>query len=84
MGADANVVDLGYVNDLRVDDGRVWVLIAMPHRGRPMYAFIAEPVRERLLQVAGVREVAVEHTWEPPWEVSRLTARGREAMGLGS
>ena len=49
-----------------------------------MYEFIGKPLRERLLEVDGVREVVVDFTWEPAWDVARLTARGREAMGLTS
>ena len=78
----ANVVDMGYVYDVRVGGDLVWVLVTMPHRGRPMHGFIGEPIRERLLELEGVREVVVEFTWEPAWDVARLTARGREVMGL--
>jgi metal-sulfur cluster biosynthetic enzyme len=80
--AAANIVDMGYVYDVRVEDDLVWVLVTMPHRGRPMYEFIGKPLRERLLQVDGVREVVVDFTWEPGWDVGRLTARGRELLGM--
>ena len=80
--ADANVVDMGYVYDLHVEGDLVSILITMPHRGRPKYGFIGEPLRKRLLDVNGVREVVVNFTWEPAWDIARLTARGREIMGL--
>jgi metal-sulfur cluster biosynthetic enzyme len=83
---DANVVDMGYVYDVRVRDGVVRVLMTMPHRGRPCYRYLAEtcstPVRRHLLQVEGVREVLVDFTWEPAWSLARLTPAGRAAMGL--
>ena len=79
-----NIVDMGYVYDVRVEEDLVWVLITMPHRGRPMYEFIGKPLRERLLEIDGVREGVVDFTWEPAWDVARLTVRGREAMGLTS
>jgi metal-sulfur cluster biosynthetic enzyme len=79
---DANVVDLGYVYDLRVRGETVTVLISMPHRGRPVYAFIGDPIRERLLGIDGVREVLIDFTWEPAWSVARLTAAGRRTLGL--
>jgi metal-sulfur cluster biosynthetic enzyme len=80
--ADANVVDMGYVYDVRVQGDVVRILVTMPHRGRPCYAFIGDPIRERLLQMDGVREVIVDFTWEPPWTPSRLTDAGRRAMGM--
>jgi metal-sulfur cluster biosynthetic enzyme len=87
---DANVVDMGYVYDVREHNGIVSILVTMPHRGRPEYNFLVtsgggriEPgIRERLLKVKGVRDVVVDFTWNPPWTVARLTDAGRRALGL--
>ena len=79
---DANVVDMGYVYDVRVRGDVVSVLMSMPHRGRPEYEFIGDPIRERLLRLDGVRDVIVDFTWEPPWTVARLTDTGRRVMGF--
>jgi len=88
--ADSNIVDMGYVYDVRVRDGVVHVVLTMPHRGRPVYNFLVtqgggrveEGVYERLRKLPGVRDVVVEFTWEPAWNVARLTDAGRNAMGL--
>ncbi len=87
---DANVVDLGLVYDVRERNGVVRVTITMPHRGRPVYQFfasqgggrISEGIRERLLRLPGVRDVIVELTWNPAWDVHRLTDAGRNTLGL--
>ncbi len=87
---DANVVDMGYVYDVRENSGVVNVLVTMPHRGRPVYDFLVtagggrvEPgIRERLLKLKGVTEVVVDMTREPPWTVDRLSDTGRRALGL--
>jgi metal-sulfur cluster biosynthetic enzyme len=87
---DANVVDMGYVYDVRHQQETIHVLVTMPHRGRPVHDFlvsqgggrVSEGIRERLLKLPGVREVVVDLTWEPPWTVARLTDAGRRAMGL--
>jgi metal-sulfur cluster biosynthetic enzyme len=87
--ANASVVDLGLIYDVRVRGETVHVVMTMPHRGRPRYGYFAwgsggnsQPIRERLLKVPGVRRVVVELTWEPPWNSSRLTETGRKALGL--
>ncbi len=82
--ADANLVDMGYIYDLRVRGGVVEVLMSMPHRGRPCYRYLGEPLRRKLLQVEGVREVLVDFTWAPAWSLARLSAAGRAAMGVES
>lgn len=89
--AKASIVDLGYVYDVRERDGRVTVVVTMPHRGRPVYEFLAsagggriEPgIRECVMKVPGARDVQVEFTWNPPWTASRLNDRGRDALGMG-
>jgi metal-sulfur cluster biosynthetic enzyme len=79
---DANVVDMGYIYDVQVKRNVVYVLMTMPHRGRPQYGFLAGPLRERLLELNEVSEVVVDFTWEPAWDTTRLTTKGRAAMGL--
>jgi len=63
----------------------------MPHRGRPRLDYFAigsggnsMPVRQRLLQVPGVKHVVVRQTWEPGWNSNRLTDAGRSKLGLPS
>lgn len=87
---DSNIVDLGYVYDLRVRDGNVDVIVTMPHRGRPMYDFLVtqgggrveDGIYERLKRLEGVRDVNVKSTWEPAWTPARLTSAGRQMLGL--
>ena len=79
---DSNVVDLGYIYDLRVREGVVRILMTMPHRGRPKYQFVGNPIRDRVLAVEGVRECIVDFTWEPGWTPARLTGAGRRRLGL--
>ncbi len=87
---DANIVDLGYVYDVREQGGVVSVLVTMPHRGRPEFNFLVtagggrvEPgIRERVLKIPGVRDVVVQLTWNPAWTVHRLTEKGQRELGL--
>ena len=78
------------IYDVKLRDGRVEILMTMPHRGRPVYQFfvtqgggrITEGIRERLLKIEGVRDVNVNFTWYPAWTIDRLTAAGRRSLGL--
>ena len=91
--ADINVVDLGLVYDVRVRNDTVTVVMAMPHRGRPLLGYFIDgsisvhptysrTVRERLSMIPGVRKVAVEQTWHPGWSTNRLSDEGRQRLGL--
>ncbi len=88
--AKTNVVDLGYIYDVRVHAGVVTVLVTMPHRGRPKYEFLVTQgggrvengIQERVLEIPGVNNVVVEFTWNPPWSIHRMTDAGRKAVGV--
>jgi len=87
---DSNVVDMGYVYDVRVRAGVVHVLMTMPNRGRPVHEFfvfqgggrLEEGIRERVRKIKGVRDVVVDLTWNPEWSVARMTDNARRIMGL--
>ncbi|MBI2193902.1 MAG: DUF59 domain-containing protein [Planctomycetes bacterium] len=80
--ADASLVDLGYIYDVRVERGNIQILMTMPHRGRPRYRYFAQPIRERLLKLPGVTDVQVLFRWHPAWTTARLTDTGVRALGL--
>ncbi len=84
-----NVVDLGLVYDVRVRADTVYLVMAMPHRGRPRLGFFtygsggnSMPVRQRLMRIPGVRRVVFEQAWEPGWTSNRLTEEGRRKFGM--
>ena len=60
---------MGYVYDVRENNGIVTVLVTMPHRGRAVYEFLVtagggrvEPgIRERLLKLKGVQRSRGRH-----------------------
>jgi metal-sulfur cluster biosynthetic enzyme len=89
---ESGIVDLGYVYDVRENNGVVSVLVTMPHRGRPEYNFlvtagggrISPGIYERVMQIPGVRDVVVHFTWNPAWTVHRLSDRARRELGLAS
>ena len=89
-GVDANIVDLGYVYDVRFRAGAAHVVVTMPHRGRPVHEVLVtqgggrvhEGIRERLTRIPEVQSVVVTATWNPPWTVARLTDAGRRVLGI--
>src|SRR5207302_8615141 len=77
-----NIVDLGIVYGVRREADRVVVDLTFTAMGCPASEFILEDVRERLLREAGVREVAVNVVWDPPWTAARMTPAGRDALEM--
>lgn len=75
-----NIVDLGLVYGVEVAAGRVRVAMTFTAMGCPATDLLTADIRERLLAEPGVRSVAIDVVWNPPWTSARLSAAGREAL----
>ena len=80
--ADANVVDMGYVYDLRLRGETVQAVMTMPQRGRPRYMFVGQHMKRSLEATPGVRRAVIDLTWDPPWTPHRMSDAGLRAMRL--
>jgi metal-sulfur cluster biosynthetic enzyme len=75
-----NLVDLGLIYGLTVEDGRARVSLTFTAMGCPASEMIMEDIRERLLAEPGIDDVRLDVVWDPPWTSARLTPDGREAL----
>ncbi len=77
-----NIVDLGLVYNVKVDEEcRVEVVMTVTAPGCPlalMLTYYAEDAIRRLVPEA--RDVIVKLTFNPPWDPTRITPEGREAL----
>jgi metal-sulfur cluster biosynthetic enzyme len=91
--SNVNLVELGYIYNLTVEDGVVKVLMTMPHRGRPLSSFfiwgssvvhktVSKTITGALSEVPGVRKVIVEQTWYPAWNSNLMTDECRTKLGI--
>jgi metal-sulfur cluster biosynthetic enzyme len=82
----ASIGSMGYVHDIRLPHGMasgdVEISFGMPHRGRPMYRYLADPVCARLRRIAGVGRVTVTPLWDPPWTPDRMDDDAWAAFGF--
>jgi probable FeS assembly SUF system protein SufT len=82
-----NIVDLGLVYDLGVEPipaggNKVFVKMTLTAPGCGMGPAIARDAQEKILNLPGVSDAAVEIVWDPPWHQSMITAEGRKILGL--
>ena len=75
-----NLVDLGLIYGLEVEEGTVALRLTFTAMGCPASDLIVDDIRERLLREPGINSVHIDVVWDPPWSSSRLTAAGREAL----
>ncbi len=77
-----NIVDLGLVRELTVDDGgAVRVAMTLTTPGCPLGGFLEDEIDGCLSQLPQVRDVCVELVWEPPWHPDQMSDAARADLG---
>jgi metal-sulfur cluster biosynthetic enzyme len=77
-----NIVDLGLVYDVAVQDDNVNVVMTLTARGCPAHSFISESVRARVTRIPGVKSATVQVVWDPPWDISRMSETAKKRLGM--
>jgi len=76
-----NIVDLGLVYDVSVDQKKVNIKMTLTTPGCGMGQYIAGQAQSKVMELEGVEEAKVELVWDPPWDPSRITAEGKKMIG---
>lgn len=78
-----NIVDLGLVYQLEVDDdGAVAVEMTLTSMGCPVQDMIQADVELACMKVDGVHSVSVEFVWSPAWSTDKMTDDGKKQMRM--
>lgn len=78
-----NIVDLGLVYDVAVEaDGAARITMTTTTRGCPATDMLRAGVRIRAQGVAGVKDVAIELTYDPPWTPRMMSAEAKAFLGV--
>ena len=77
-----NVVDLGLVYGVEIDEGNVDVKMTLTFPGCGMGPYMANNARERILELDDVEDVNVEMVFDPPWSPDRISDEVKAEMGI--
>lgn len=77
-----NIVDLGFVYDVSIDDGAAHITMTATTPGCPAASFLREGVASSACLVPGVESVDVTMTFEPPWQPSMISPGVRSELGF--
>lgn len=75
-----NIVDMGLVYGLQIQDQAVTVEMTLTTRGCPMRTYMENAVNEALQGLEGVREARVEFVWSPPWTPDKINREALEQL----
>ncbi len=79
---DLNIIDLGLVYDVEIDEGEVRVTMTLTSPGCPAGPMITNDVYRVLRALEGVKDVNIDIVWEPYWTPERIDPKIRALMGL--
>ena len=79
---DLNIMDLGLVYDVDVDDGDVRIAMTLTSPGCPAGPMITNDAHKAVRALEGVKDVNIEIVWEPYWTPEKIDPKVRAMMGF--
>jgi metal-sulfur cluster biosynthetic enzyme len=77
-----NIVDLGLIYNVEVEEGDVRVEMTLTAQGCPSHTEISRDVKQAILGMPGVNTADVRVVWDPPWTPHRISPEGRKKLGI--
>jgi len=77
-----NIIDLGLVYDVEVEDGNVHIAMTLTSPGCPAGPLILNAIHKTLRPLEGVKDVDVEIVWEPYWTPEKIDPKVRAMLGF--
>lgn len=76
-----NIVDLGLVYDVALDEQTIAITMTMTTPACPLGPYLEQSVEAALADVAGPRLITVDVVFDPPWSPDLISDEGREQLG---
>jgi metal-sulfur cluster biosynthetic enzyme len=80
--AGLNIIDLGLIYDVAIEDGKVEVKITLTSPGCPAGGQILGESEQVIRALEGVDDVNIELVWEPFWTPERIDPKVRAFLGF--
>ena len=77
-----NVVDLGLIYDVKVEDNDVDIKMTLTFAGCGMGPYIAQQAEWRLAELENIDDINVEMVYDPPWTPDMISEDGKKLLGL--
>ena len=78
-----NVYDLGLIYEIKVEeDGQASIKMTLTAPNCPMADQLLQDVYDAVLDVPGIKDVALELTFDPPWDKNRMSEEALLELGM--
>jgi metal-sulfur cluster biosynthetic enzyme len=78
-----NIVDLGLIYDVQVENDVPHVSMTLTVPGCPLAKMLTRQAEQAVRAVEGVRDVKLELTWNPPWNPKMMSEDAKRKLGWG-
>lgn len=75
-----DIVSLGLIYGVKIDDGTVYVTMTLSTRGCPLHELIQQWTKDAVLKVEGAKACEIEIVWEPAWNISMASERVKKEL----
>lgn len=78
-----NIYDLGMIYEIEINESNeVRIVMTLTSPNCPEVESLPAEVRDRVLQIEGVKDVEIELTFDPPWDRSMLSEEAQLELGF--
>jgi FeS assembly SUF system protein len=78
-----NIYEIGLIYEIKVDDDfNVHIVMTLTTPNCPVAESLPSEVRQKVLEIEGVKDVDLELTFEPPWTMDMLSPEARLELGI--
>ena len=77
-----NIVDLGLVYEVAVEDKTVHIEYTLTTMGCPIGPLIESQMKQLVAQVDGVEDFEAEMVFSPPWTPDKMSEEAKAALGM--
>ncbi len=77
-----NIVDMGLIYSLDIDDNKVGVTMTLTSPGCPAGPQILGQIESSIRTLEDVEDVDIKVVWSPPWTPDMLSEDARDELGI--
>jgi len=77
-----DIVDLGFIYSMEINESQVKVNMTLTTRGCPMHQFLSKQAEEAVKSLDSVTEAEINLVWDPPWTPKKMSSAAKEKLGF--
>lgn len=77
-----NIVDLGLIYDLKINDKNLTVTMTLTNPACPVAGEFPKIVESHLMSLGIFDKIKVDLVFDPPWSIDKISEEGKLILGL--